>query len=191
MGHGFSHLYKMQPYKLNKKGVSSLRDVAIVLLVVGVILGFTFIFLNTLTDDMSDTSATVYNETITPINGTPVWVANNYSSIDCYSDFSVTEAMDESNSTDGAVHSGNYSTNPAGTILWNGLEVSVDHNWNVTYTYKYDDSGACIGVEETIEGIAKLPTWLGLVVLLLIIGVLLGLIYKHIQPRGGGTTAEI
>ena len=191
MGGGFSHLYKMQTYKLNKKGVDKINSVLITLLVVGVVLGFTFIFLNTLTEEISDTSATVHNETITPVNGTAVWLDYNYSSVTCFDSFSVTEVMNSTDDQD-PIDSGNYSTDPAGTITWNGLDdIEIGETWNVTYGYIWSSSTACVGVEETIEGVAKLPGWLGLVVLMLLIGILITLVYRHIQGRAGGTTAEI
>jgi len=199
VSNGFSHLYKMKACKLNKKGIGALQSLAIGLLVVGVVLGFLFIFLNTLTADLSSTSATVYNETVTPVNNTPVWLSYNYSSVGCFDTFSI---IDVRNDTSGnIINSGNYSTDPAGTITWNGLVAVVDSAevdvgelgspWNVTYSYMYDPSSACVGIEDTITGVAKLPAWLGLVVLLVIIGILLALVYKYIQVKGGGEIAEI
>ena len=52
-----------------------------------------------------------------------------------------------------------------------------------------DDTEAKEAVNDTISAIAKIPAWLGLIVLLLIIGILLSIVFA-VLPRGatgGGT----
>jgi len=94
-------------FKRNKKGqVGSLQQIAITLLIVGVVLGFTMIFLDDFYDEIDD-----------------------------------------------------------------------------------DDTEAKEAVNDTITAIAKIPNWLGLIVLLLIIGILLSIVFS-VLPRGatgGGT----
>ncbi len=171
--------------------IGTLQGVVITLIILGIIVGIGSLVLEEFQSGLSEEVATITNETITPTD-TGVYVDYNYTTagINCYNSFS---PVIVTNATDGVViNSGNYSYNSNGEI-WN-LTNEFPSSWNVTYTYQYGEE-ACGGVETTIEAAGKIPAWLPIVVILLIVGVIMWLVFKTMPRlsggRGEGLVAEI
>jgi len=177
----------------NKKGqISTLQSVVIGIFIIGIVLGMGILLVREVADTMTDQTGSVVNETIDPINGTLVWLDYNKSSVNCWQSFGVSEVR---NLTDDVViHTGNYTTDWRGAITATSElagDGTYDASWNVSYTYKYDDSAECRGVEDTITSVGKIPTWLAIFVIVFIVGVLLALVFKYIPRSPGGGVAEI
>jgi len=174
----------------NKKGqTSTLQSIVIGLLVIGIVLGLGILLMREFADTMTDQSATVHYETIDPVNNTLVWLANNQSSVGCWDDFSVVNISNATNVYD--INTGNYSTDWRGGIIQSITSEDASYNWNVTYSYSYDDSAECAAVEDTINATAKIPTWLAIFVIIFIVGVLLALVFRYLPRSPGGGVAEI
>ena len=54
------------------------------------------------------------------------------------------------------------------------------------YSFSYSNSSACEGIEETIDATEKIQEWLGILVVMFIIGILLFIVYKFAFPGMGG-----
>jgi len=183
---------------MNEKAqLATLQGIVITLVAIGILIGIGFLVLEEFQSNLSENVATVNNETITPTDD-GVYVNYNYTTagINCYNGFVPSIVT---NATDGVViSSGNYSYDSNGKI-WN-LTSEFPSSWNVTYTYQYGDE-ACSGVESTISATKKIPAWLPIVVILLIVGVILWLVFKVLPSgtsvsgfklgRGGEGIAEI
>jgi len=174
----------------NKKGqTSTLQSIVIGLLIIGIVLGMGILVIREVADTMTDQSATVNNETITPSNGTLVWLSKNQSSIGCWQTFSVSQVWNAT--VDGEpITTGNYTTDWRGGITQTSTSL-LKSNWNVTYSYRYDDSEECVGVESTIDSILAIPTWLVIFVIIFIVGILLALVFRYLPRSPGGGVAEI
>jgi len=68
-----------------------------------------------------------------------------------------------------------------GIILGIGFMVLEEFRDNMTA-----GSNAYTGVNETINAMNKIPTWLGIIVILAIVGILLAIVFA-VLPRQGGT----
>ena len=180
----------------NKKGqTGTLQALAISLLVIGIVLGFGILMIREIGLVMTDQTATVNNETITPINNTIVWLANNQSATGCWDEFSVSEILNITSSPGDTnasiIASGNYTFGSVGTITQKITSENAGDSWSVTYSYKYDDSTECAGVRDTITSVATIPGWLIIIVIIAIVGILLALVFRYL-PRGAvGGVAEI
>jgi len=183
---------------MNEKGqIGSLQKIVIVLVVIGLIIGIGFLVLEEFQSNLSENTATVTNETVSQPHS-PKYVAYNYTTtgINCYNSF---VPVIVTNATGGEViEAGNYSYDSNGQI-WAVTATYNTTDWNVTYTYQYGTE-ACSGVESTIEAAEKVPAWLPLVVILLIVGIVMWLVFRAIPSgsisgirfgRGGEVVAEI
>jgi len=186
---------------MNEKGqIGSLQNIVIALVVIGILVGIGFLILQEFESNLSENVATVTNETLTTVTEAGEYVEYNSTTagINCYNSFSPIIVTSASNGV--VINSGNYSYNSDGKI-WATAADFNNTNWNVTYTYQYGTE-ACGGVESTIEATGKVPAWLPLVVILLIVGILMWLVFRVIPSgsvsiggvrfgRGRGTVAEI
>jgi len=68
-----------------------------------------------------------------------------------------------------------------GIILGIGFMVLEEFRDNMT-----SDSNAYTGVNDTITAMNKIPTWLGIIVILAIVGILLAIVFA-VLPRQGAT----
>lgn len=170
----------------------------IVLVVVGIILGLGFMILNEFIDNIDDYSATVTREKIdnpaTTATGSYVATVN----VSCFNTFVPTALYNESVINYGPAGTNwTYNTN-TGTIK-NLTNLGIG-NKNVTYTYKYGKD-SCDAVEDTVTAMGKIPTWLAIIVILGIVGILLSIVFKVLPTGGsggfgggrgsGGTMAEV
>lgn len=174
--------------------MKSLQAVAIVLVVIGLVIGIGFLVLTEFEETLGTDTATVNNETLTSVGNTSCsYVANNHTTADlwCYNTFAVVTIT---NATGGEIiASGNYTTQTATGCIQATTGAYVDEDWNVSYTYQFGNgSSACEGVGETINATEEIPTWLSVVVILLIVGVLMYLVFKFVPKlsSGGVTGAE-
>jgi len=139
---------------------------------------------------MGTTSATVNNETLSAVGTTGVIVANNDTSKYCFNDFVVVRVT---NVTDGLIVStGNYTydigSGRVKTISGTGYE---GQNLNVTYTYECSTTTACSSLKDTNTAMLKIPSWLALIVIVLIAGILIFLVINSLAKRSLGAVAEI
>jgi len=185
---------------MNEKGqIGSLQNIVLVLVGIGILIGIGFLVLEEFESNLSENVATVTNETVTAVTETGKYVEYNYTTagINCYNSFSPVIVTNASNGV--VISSTNYNYDSNGKI-WSTTATYNNTNWNVTYTYQYGTE-ACGGVESTIEATGKVPTWLPLVVILLIVGIVMWLVFR-VMPSGGmsiggvrfgrgGTVAEI
>jgi len=184
---------------MNEKGqIGTIQTIVITLVVIGIILGIGFMVLEEFQSNLSENTATVNNETVSSVNSVGKYVSKNYTTagIDCYNDFSVVIVT---NATGGEIiPSGNYSYDSNGKI-WAVTPEYNNTDWNVTYTYQYGEE-ACAGLESTITATRKIPSWLPLVVILLIVGIVMWLVFRVMPSgsfgsirfgRGGEVVAEI
>lgn len=195
---------------LNRKAqLGTLQGIIISILIIGLFLGIGFFILEAFSDQIGDSSTTVVNETVVLVDlPTGVFVAYNSTSSNlwCYSDFNVVIVT---NVTDGAtINTGNYSFQATTGKMWNASTYDVFFDTgsvNVTYTYGYGDTEACRAMNETIDAANQIPTWLTIIIILLIVGILLYIVFKVLPQSiegggiggmfgskgGGGTVAEI
>lgn len=175
-------------------GLNTVIAIATVMVVIGLVLGIGFMVLEEFEETLGTNVTTIYNETIAPTDA-GVFVVNNRSTdgIFCYHSFSVVRMFNATNGV--TIGSGNYSVQSATGRVQNttseyptGLSVN---SWNVTYTYTHDDGSACEGLNESIDAVNEIPTWLSILVIIAIVGVLLYLVFRFKGFAGGGSIAQI
>lgn len=180
--------------------MSKLVSIVITLIVIGLLLGIGFLVLGEFRNNIDNEVASVTDEAIT-LSDTGAYLAYNYSTagVDCYNHVSISALWNE---TSGAsLASSNYTVGvntglvtPTGTSSYNNTEVIA----NYSYYYGKD---ACGSIQDVESATQKIPTWLGIVIILLIVGILLTIVFK-VLPRGeagmeggssgyGSVTAEI
>ncbi len=176
---------------MNEKGqLESLRSVVIALVIIGLILGVGFMLLEEFQSELSENKVTINNETVdlTPYGYAYVTKNSTTAGIICYNGFEVIIVTNASNGI--IVSSGNYTYDDDGKIT---NLTYVASEWNVTYSYQYGKE-ACGGITDTITATQKVPTWLSVIVIVLIAGILLVIVFK-VLPVGrgsrGGEIAEI
>jgi len=188
------------------KALGSLQRIVITIMIIGIVLGIGFLVLEEFETTLGTSTGTVTNETISPTDA-GIYVAYNYTTADlyCYRSFVPVRVV---NASDGKViTSSNYSYNTV-TGLFKNLttygSASGDNTWNITYTYIYGDSAACEGLGETVDAMNTIPTWLTIIIILLVVGILLAIVFRVLPTAGegsggfnfgggssGGVTAEI
>ena len=184
----------------SRKGLAGLQAIIISIVVIGIVLGIGFLVLEEFESALGTDIGTVTNETISPTDA-GIYVAYNYTTdgVGCYNNFVPTIII---NATDDVlISSGNYSYTTTTGLLKNLTSEFSTGSWKVTYTYTYGDTAACTGLNETIEATKTIPTWLTIIIILLIVGVLLSIVFRVLPQfggeemgmgnEGGGSTAEI
>jgi hypothetical protein len=163
---------------VNKKGqLGDLQGIILTLVIVGLLLGVAFLVLGELRTNLTTTTNTVSNETVTP---TDLGVYLDYNSttagVNCYNTVAIVSVCNESGPCGPTtlLSSGNYTVNTY-TGLFKNITVGNDdynRNWIVTYTYKSGDE-ACQGVAETITATKQIPVFLPILVIVMVVGILL------------------
>lgn len=177
----------------NKKGqIGNLQGIITVLIVVGILIGVGFLVLEQFESDLSDTVTTVTGEqTTTAVTGPGVYLANNISTsgIRCYNDFVVVSVLNSSGEAI-SIAAGNYSYSSDGKI-WS-LTSGVYNNtfWNVTYTYESGDD-ACKGVQDTITATKKIPTFLPIIVIIAVVGIILAVVFGALKFSDRNSVAQV
>jgi len=177
----------------NKKGqIGNLQGIILTILIVGILLGTGFLVFNELKNQTDDYTITITDETLTSVTETGKYVDYNYttSSIDCFNGvtFSAVE-----NATGGeTIAAGNYTTTTNGLIQSIGGSYN-NTNWNVTYSYAHGREG-CSAIETTTDAIGVIPSWLTIIIIITIVGILLVIVFRVLPIAGkgaGGTIAEV
>lgn len=172
--------------------MNTLSVIVVALVVIGLVLGVGFLMLEEFQGSIGTTSTTVTNETVSTVAlNTCTYVANNHSNTGCYNGFAITSAINSTNATE-VIPTTNYTVQSAtGCVIaqagdWAGSD------WNITYTYLSSTSEACDGLDDTVNATATIPTWLSIIVILLIVGVLMALIFLALPKliSGDVTGAE-
>ena len=167
---------------MNKKGeLRQIQPVILSLVIVGIILGIGLLVLSEFQSGLSTASATVNNETLTTVTeaGETVTTAGTCG----FNSFAVTTAT---NATGGEIiASGNYTIDSDKGIVYSTGGTYNNSDWNVTYNYNYGQEG-CEGVNATINAINKIPTWLPIIVILAIVGIILAIVFSVLPKAGGG-----
>lgn len=179
---------------MNKKGqFANLQGIVISLVVIACIIGISFMVLQ-------DFKANLL------VNGTEAdaWAGSNTTNFTFTEGYGYNTTLVVKNATGGeTVAVGNYTVYQSGgylskIILTNASYYKNDsvHDLTLYYTYTNYGEGAYQGVNKTMSAMDKIPQWLGIIVILGIVGIILGLIFS-VFPRTGigagrsSTTAEI
>lgn len=145
-------------------------------------IGIGFYVLEELTNSSATDVTTVYNETLTTVTETGEGIAKY--DVCGYQTFSIVGMTNKANNT--AITSGNWTTNTAiGKIYGTGDTVYNNTDWNVTYTYTSWTGEGCGAINTTIGALKKIPTWLGIIVILAIVGILLAIVFNVLPGAGG------
>ena len=123
--------------------------------------------------------------------------------------FSMDLDVDCINASNGAlITDGNITTTASGVIKANMANCTAGgdyglcgYDWNCTYSYVYGRE-AYEGVNETVGATSKIPAWLGIIVILFIVGLVIAILFNVFPRTGtggfsfgrrssGGVTAEI
>lgn len=172
--------------------LNTLTAIATTLVVIGLVLGIGYLVYQEFQESIGTDSVLVNNETQNVTSG-GINVNANYTSRDCYSTFAVTFATNASGDT---IESTNYTIEPTkGRIVPVSTSGFIGDNWNITYSYlnDADNSTACDAIASTANATDNVTTWLSIIVILLIAGLLIALVFKYIvgEVEGQGNTAEI
>lgn len=166
----------------NKKGVmSEIVSVFVLVLVISILAGLTFLFVTQLKDNVFDSSAretvTVVNETGLSINGTGSYLAT----INVLGFASPTAVLAINGSSGATISADNYTLSSAGRLI-----NTTANNWNkvnLTYTYsRIKNTNAYESVNDTEASGATVVNYLPLIFLALIFGAILTLVLKIILP---------
>jgi hypothetical protein len=180
---------------ISKKGqLGGLQGIILTLVVVGILLGCGYLVLETLRDEMRSVT-TVTNEKIQPASPNGVYLAYNSTRLgmQCYGKATVTSVVNESGGA--TISAGNYTLNPD-TGLFKNLSSNINYQegWNVSYTFENGSSG-CSGVASTITATNNVNTFLPIIIIVAIVGILLAIVFSILLPKTGfgrgGATAEI
>ncbi len=166
---------------LSKKGqLGNLQGIIISLIVVGILLGASFMIFSQFQQQDTDNQYSVGNETGAYINSTEYTVEE--ADTDGFNSFEVTEAR---NASDGTVISDSEYTvdSSEGTITNATATTYPDVNLDYNYKAGGDTYGALEGV---IGSIDIIPQLLGLVVLIVVIGIILAVVFNVIPGASRG-----
>ena len=174
--------------KTKKAQIGTLQGVIIALLVIGIVLGIGFLVLQEFQETIGTTVGSTANETIT-MTAAGTQVANNVTADNCFHSFAVTAV---NNISDEALTFavGNYTSEAySGTIYGTAGSELLGEDVNVSYTYLYDTGEACTGLGATETAIQEIPTWLTIIVIMFIVGILLAIVFR-VLPSGGGESSS-
>ena len=173
--------------------IGSLQGIIIAIMVIGIVLGLGFLMLREFEETMGDTVTTVINESIN-VTDTGIYVVYNSSTdgVYCYHSFTPIIFLNESGEI--TIAPGNYSYDSATGRIWNltsDEKFTPLNQWNITYSYSHSDGKAsCEGIEDTVDAMQEIPSWLVIIVIMLIVGILLAIVFKVVGGQGR-TSAEI
>ena len=166
----------------NKKAVmGQVISVFVMILIISILAGLTFLFVSQLKDNVFDTSTretvTVTNETGLWINGTGVYVATADEL-----GFANAAAVQATNTTsDSYIIGANYSFSTAGYLI--NTTYDVYNNVLLSYTYsRIANTNSYTAVNDTETAGATIVNYLPLIFLAIIFGTILTLVLKIILP---------
>lgn len=181
----------------NKKAqIGSLQGIVLTLVVIGLILGIGFLIFQEFIVLTNDYTTTIINDSIqlaVPADTRSfIYLKNNISTgdINCWDGASVILVTAYNNTALKEL------TTNAGQLnyTFNGTDGSIKNltdwpgnvsGYNVTYSY-VSGKEACGAIEDTVNATNKIPTWLSIIVILLIVGILLAIVFSVLPSSGGG-----
>lgn len=174
--------------RIEKKGIMGpIISVFVLVLVISILAGLTFLFVSALKTQVADNTATgsvtVTNESGAYINETGYQV-DNYGALG-FRSFTVTAIWANVSLTPYLVSSANYSTDATGHIFNATVPVNATeyNDANVSYTYNYiDEPNSYTAVNDTEAAGTGIVAYLPLIFLALIFGAILTLVLKIILP---------
>jgi len=168
---------------MKKSIIGPIVSVFVLVLVIAILSGLTFLFVAQLKTNAMDTSD---KATFTVTNESSAWLNNSGYTLDRANEpsfASVSITLIQNGSDGKTVTSGNYSISAAG-VLTNASAV-VWTNVNVTYTYSAiasDARTAYESINDTEAAGATITTYLSLIFLAVIFGAILTLVLRIILP---------
>ena len=144
------------------------------LLIAGFLFVVGLIMLDDIFVNMGDESVTVVNETLTTVDENGEQVVNaGACAFNSFVPLIVTDSSDGN-----TIGSTNYTYDARQGIIYSIATNTTINNsdWNVTYTYEFGNSSACLGTNKTIAGQGKFGDYVDLIVLAIIITVVTSLI---------------
>lgn len=174
----------MRSLSSKKSDVNLILTAVLTLTLAAFLLIMGLIILDELFVDVSQDTATVYNETLSSVDEGGVSVATTGAC--AFRSLSVTYITFNENAT--TIPSSNYTVTTGrgiGSVAYSGVG-SVEYNntdWNVTYTYIYGNNEACLATNATIEGQGKFGDYIDLIVLAIIITVIISMLLVVMAGR--------
>jgi len=174
--------------KIEKKGIMGpIISVFVMVLVISILAGLTFLFVAQLKTQIVDTTAitgvTVTNESGAYVNITG-YTLDGASALQARS-FVMTAVWGNVSGTTYLIPGANYTVSASG-VLTNATEVPNATEYddaNASYTYKYiGDAGAYTAVNTTETAGASIVNYLALIFLAIIFGAILTIVLKIILP---------
>ena len=160
----------------SKKGqLGNLQGIIFALIIVGILLGAGFFILDEFLNQTDNVVASVTNESGAYINSTG-YTLNDVSVIG----FNSPTIVQIVNATDGdgtIIANGNYTLSSAGVLT--NATATTWADVNVSYSY-LKGSSAFTGVNQTITAMLVIPSLLGLVVLIAMVGIILAIVFNVI-----------
>jgi len=174
-----------------KAQIGNLQGIILTLIVVGILIGVGFLIFDEFKTNLRTETGRVNNETLTTVGNvnSVERISSNIYSISCFDSF---KPLQVTNFTSGTlIGSDNYTYSSNGTIWYIGVSNTAgfnNSNWNVTYTYAYGREG-CGGIEDVEITATTITTWLPIIVILLVVGILLVIVF-NVLPSSGGSSGE-
>jgi len=179
---------------MEKKGqLGGVQSIIAVVIVIAILLGAGYLVLEQFSERLDDTSYTVINESISGItNATSKQLLTaNHSG---FHNPAITHVINASNGI--IVPVTNYTVDDYGTIIsvdetCEGVNEPIatafacGYDVNVSYTH-YGGEGAYVGVESAITAVDIIPSLLGLIILIAVIGVILFIVFNVIPGARSG-----
>jgi len=172
----------------NKAQIGNLQGIIVTLIVVGLVLGIGFYVLEQFQDQtIKDGSETYTNASnVTAHTFTTPRVVND-TNFKVYNSTILVGAGNYSLTADSDGYITQIILTDAGNTLFGGEDLTIN--------FKYHTS-AYVGVGGTIDAVNKVPTWLGVLVILAVVGIIMAIVFTvlpkgGIGKGGGGEIAEI
>jgi hypothetical protein len=176
----------------DRKGqLGNLQGIILTLVVVGILLGVMYLVLESVQTNLS-TKYTIASYSINPTTAGVYTLYNSTSAnFTCFHNFQVTQVVNASGTL--TIQPGNYTWNPD-TGLFQNLSRGQEYLalWNISFTYENGGAG-CAGVRTTITSANNINSFLPILVIIGIVGILLAIVFGIILPKagGGGRIAEV
>jgi len=172
-----------------KAQFGNLQSIVIALVVIGIVLGVGFLVLSEFKESTAIDEGTVTNESGAYVNTTGYTLSEADA---CgFNTPAMTAVWVNVSGTTYLIPAANYTVSAFG-VLTNATVVpnATEYNdANVSYTYLYGEED-CEGVSSAIDAVKKIPTWLSIIVILAIVGILLTILFKVMPRRTEETFAE-
>ena len=161
-----------------EEGINILQTWMVALVIIGVVLASGFLILEKVRDTSSDTLSTVYN-----------WTGSNTTAHTFTPTYGVISSLVVKNWTGQTQTADNYTivqdAEFLGTIILKEDSTGMIGT-NVSLTYNYYSSVSFQETNTIIKAVGEVPTWLPIVIIVAIAGIILTLVFKYIPGASGG-----